>query len=57
MQKQKTFVECDCGLEIIGFSDKHAKGNLIIHKKASKKHKQLLKLKEKWLKKLKMKND
>jgi len=49
-QKKKFFLECECGLKIIGFSEHHAKQNLIIHKKTSKQHKQLLILKRKWLK-------
>ena len=51
MQKCKKFVECDCGAEIVGFSEKHAKGNLAIHKKISKKHREFMELKRKWLKK------
>jgi|APSaa5957512622_1039677.scaffolds.fasta_scaffold77298_2 hypothetical protein len=49
-QKKKFVVECECGLKIIGFSEHHANQNLIIHKKTSKQHKQLLVLKRKWLK-------
>lgn len=51
MQKNPVCVECDCGMEIKGFSEKHAKGNLEIHKKISGKHKEILELKKKWLKK------
>ena len=49
-EKKKVFVECECGVKITGFSEHHAKQNLMIHKKASRKHKELLALKEKWLK-------
>lgn len=49
-QKTKFVLECDCGLKVIGFSEHHAKQNLIIHQKTSKQHKQLLILKKKWLK-------
>lgn len=48
--KRKETVECDCGLDIAGFSEKHAKQNLRIHKNISKKHKELLDMKKKWLK-------
>lgn len=52
MTKEKTavFIECECGLKIKGFSEHHARQNLLIHKMTSQKHKQLLALKKKWLK-------
>lgn len=49
-EKKKIFIECECGVKIAGFSDHHVKQNLIIHKKSSMKHKELLKLKKKWQK-------
>ena len=48
-QKQKSFIECVCGMKIAGFSEHHVKQNLMIHKKTSQKHKELLELKKKWL--------
>lgn len=50
MKKKKVFIECGCGMKIAGFSKHHVKQNLLIHKKTSQKHKELLKLKKKWLK-------
>jgi hypothetical protein len=51
MGKKRVYeVECNCGMMVKGFSEHHAKQNMIIHKKASRKHKELLALKEKWLK-------
>ncbi|HKZ33655.1 MAG TPA: hypothetical protein VJ142_00235 [Candidatus Nanoarchaeia archaeon] len=36
MKKKKFILKCsDCNKEIIGFSEHHAKQNLMIHKKAS----------------------
>ena len=49
MKKKKVFIECGCGMKIAGFSEHHVKQNLMIHKRTSQKHKELLKLKEKWL--------
>ena len=34
---------CECGMEIKGVSEKHAKSNLTIHKQSSKLHKMLMK--------------
>lgn len=48
-QKKKTIIECECGMEIAGFSEHHVKQNLMIHKRTSQKHKELLKLKKRWL--------
>ena len=50
IKKKKVFRECECGMKIAGFSEHHAKQNLMIHKKTSQKHKELLELKKKWLK-------
>ena len=50
VKKKKVFCECECGIKIAGFSEHHVKQNLIIHKRTSQKHKELLKLKKKWLK-------
>ncbi|MFH1311277.1 MAG: hypothetical protein ABIH65_02630 [Nanoarchaeota archaeon] len=50
MKKKKFFIECECSAKIVGFSEHHVKQNLIIHKRTSQKHKELLKLKKKWLK-------
>lgn len=51
MAKKKRFViKCECGKEIVGFSEKHAKINLYIHKQHSIRHKEIMKiLKEKGL--------
>jgi len=53
MPKEKTFVECGCGMDVFGFSEKHARQNLFTHKTVSKKHKQFLELKKKWMKSIK----
>jgi len=49
-QKKPFIIECECGMKIKGFSEHHAKQNLLIHKRNSQKHKELLELKKKWLK-------
>jgi hypothetical protein len=49
-QKKAYIIECECGMKIKGFSEHHAKQNLLIHKRNSQKHKELLDLKKKWLK-------
>jgi hypothetical protein len=51
MAKKKRFkMKCECGKEIVGFSEKHVKINLYIHKKHSIRHKEIIKiLKEKEL--------
>ncbi len=47
-QKKKHIIRCECGKEIIGFSEEHAKINLSIHKQTSNRHKEIIKiLKEK----------
>jgi hypothetical protein len=44
IKKKKTFkIPCECGIEIVGFSEHHAKENLKLHKN-SKKHKERMKL-------------
>lgn len=50
-QKKKHIIKCECGKEIIGFSEEHAKINLYIHKQTSNRHKEIIKiLKEKGIK-------
>jgi len=49
-RKEVVEIECECGMKIKGFSEHHAKMNLMIHKKTSQKHQELLELKKKWLK-------
>ena len=51
-QKKKFIIKCkDCNKGIIGFSEHHAKMNLMIHEMMSTKHKEIKKiLKEKGLK-------
>ena len=51
MAKKKKFkMKCECGKEIVGFSEKHVKINLYIHKQHSIRHKEIMKiLKEKGL--------
>ncbi len=50
MKKKKWKIKCECGKEIVGFSEKHAKINLHIHKQHSIHHKEIIKiLKEKGL--------
>lgn len=44
MGKQIFRLKCNCGREIIGFSEKHASINLDIHKQTSKFHKEVMKL-------------
>jgi hypothetical protein len=55
-EKQKTYVECECGTKVYGFSEHHAKQNLKLHK-TSKKHKELMELKRRWTKESKKKNN
>jgi len=43
-QKQITEIECECGMKIKGFSEHHAKQNLLIHKRTSRKHSDRIKL-------------
>ena len=54
-QKQITELGCECGMKIKGFSQHHAEQNLMIHKHTSQKHKELIQLKRKWLKEVKVK--
>lgn len=50
-QKKKFIIRCpDCNKKIIGFSEHHAKMNLMIHQRTSERCKELLELKKKWLK-------
>ena len=49
-KKQVVEIECECGMKIKGFSEHHAKQNLLIHERNSQKHGELLELKKKWLK-------
>lgn len=45
MKKKKVYeIECECGMKIKGFSEHHAKMNLMIHQKASIKHKERMEL-------------
>ena len=46
MKREKHFVECECGAKVYGSSVLHAKKNLPAHKK-SKKHKELMEIKQK----------
>ena len=47
-QKRKVTIKCpDCDKEIIGFSEHHAKQNLMIHTQTSQYHKDIMKLKRK----------
>lgn len=55
-KKEKTYVECECGAKIHGFSEHHAKENLKLHK-YSRKHKELMELKKKWQKENNHKNN
>jgi hypothetical protein len=43
-------VECDCGMDVFGSSERHAEQNLKIHKNISRKHREFLSMKRKWLK-------
>lgn len=45
MEKERSFVECECGYRVYGRSEKHAKSLLPEHKK-SKRHKELMEIKE-----------
>lgn len=42
-------IECDCGMDVFGRSEEHARQNLKIHRNISKKHKEFLSIKKKWL--------
>ncbi len=44
MKKNRFTIICKCGKPIVGFSPHHANQNLLIHQKASIKHKEILKL-------------
>ena len=49
--KKKVMIKCECGKEVIGFSQKHAEMNMLIHVKTSIRHHDIIKLlKEKRLK-------
>lgn len=48
------YQECECGIIIEGFSEKHLRGNMKIHK-TSGNHKTLLELKRKWFNEFKQK--
>lgn len=51
MAKKKIIIKCECGKDVAGFSEKHVKMNLYIHKEASIRHKEIMKLlREKGLK-------
>lgn len=48
-QKKKYIIKCpECEKEIVGFSEHHAKQNLMIHQKTSERCKYIKSLKEKW---------
>ena len=45
MSEKKEFKRtCECGREIVGFSEHHAQVNLDIHRQTSKFHKEVMKL-------------
>ena len=43
-QKKAFKIKCECGKEIIGFSQHHAEQNLKLHKLTSNEHKERMKL-------------
>lgn len=44
-EKQRVVIRCpDCEKEIIGFSEHHAKQNLMIHRKTSERCKEIVRL-------------
>lgn len=43
-QKEKHKLKCECGKEIIGFSEHHVEQNLRLHKLTSQEHKERIKL-------------
>jgi len=47
-EKQVVEIECECGIKIKGFSEHHARQNLMIHQRTSKEHRERLQLKKKW---------
>jgi len=44
MKKKKYKIKCGCGEQIIGFSERHARVNLDIHRKTSIFHKKVMKV-------------
>ena len=44
VSKKKVRIKCECGKEIIGFSQKHAEMNMLIHVKTSIRHHDIIKL-------------
>jgi len=44
VKKKKFKIKCECGKEIIGFSKKHVKINLYIHKQHSIRHREIMKI-------------
>lgn len=44
MKRKLKFVECTCGIKIKGLSELHAKRNLQIHKRVSRRHKERMEL-------------
>ena len=51
VSKKKVILKCECGKNIIGFSQKHAEINMQIHIKTSIRHQDIMKLlKEKGMK-------